>query len=459
MGATQPTIGIEQALRFACSPEATHRITVSSMRVSDAKTQEHGRPTFEVVEGEPGVSIPMRDGIIDLARFILEASDSSEGANDPAKNLLERMRDGIIILPPGYYDNFYSQVYSNIQKKRCTLLVNDDSGHSANYLTAGILRANNPPIDEFQVVTSQQIQEIRSDELVYIDDWCVTGTQLRREIENCLNICPKMTISIHLMAANSTVLEELSSQFPSVKFVVYSTVEPNEEVAGFGYNGSVSWGYENTMGSLIKSFGDVRPPLIHYVHRPYKTKSVSPSSEAGRYYRRRETQIRIGRTLNKYRLNSTGEDMEEDTPIRFLAGTWHFLSNFSAFRIDVWGRSFPTAEHAYQWAKFKDYDSELAERIAKFGSAVEAKKCADFNSSSVDPDWNNKKLAVMMNIIDAKIEQYPWVREKLRLSNNRELVEDSPTDLYWGRDEHGNGLNMLGKIWMDARCRLTNDAD
>jgi len=58
---------------------------------------------------------------------------------------------------------------------------------------------------------------------------------------------------------------------------------------------------------------------------------------------------------------------------------------------------------------------------------------------------------VVEEIIRAKLAQHSEAREALRDSGDREIVEDSPTDLYWGSGADGSGLNMLDRIWMKIR--------
>jgi hypothetical protein len=57
----------------------------------------------------------------------------------------------------------------------------------------------------------------------------------------------------------------------------------------------------------------------------------------------------------------------------------------------------------------------------------------------------------MKDILRAKVEQHPYVKKKLFESGNRELVEDSWRDSYWGWGPNKDGENHLGKLWMEVR--------
>ena len=57
----------------------------------------------------------------------------------------------------------------------------------------------------------------------------------------------------------------------------------------------------------------------------------------------------------------------------------------------------------------------------------------------------------MEQILRAKAEQHEEVREVLRKTGNRTIIENSPVDSFWGVGSDGKGENMVGKIWMKIR--------
>ncbi len=60
----------------------------------------------------------------------------------------------------------------------------------------------------------------------------------------------------------------------------------------------------------------------------------------------------------------------------------------------------------------------------------------------------------MFNIISAKVAQHKYVYKKLLETGNREIIEDSWRDDYWGWGPNKDGKNMLGKLWMKLRYKL-----
>ena len=142
--------------------------------------------------------------------------------------------------------------------------------------------------------------------------------------------------------------------------------------------------------------------------------------------------------------------------IYFYPPEYYVFDNFSSFQIEYKGKKYPTSEHAYQSMKFINSDPELAEKIRNAKSAHEAFKMAEANKDKRQEDWDDIKLDVMKEILLCKLEQHEYVQKKLLQSGNREIVEDSWRDPYWGWGENRDGENHLGKLWMEIREEYSN---
>jgi len=149
-----------------------------------------------------------------------------------------------------------------------------------------------------------------------------------------------------------------------------------------------------------------------------------------------------------------------DTPerVRFYEHDFYVLSNFSAFSVRVNRYPFATAEHAYHFAKFEPETLVdgwyVRDRIRAAVSAHEAFKLAEGWRDHVRPDWMEVRVGVMREILRAKVEQHEYVKRKLLATGDRELVEDSWRDSFWGWGPNRDGQNMLGKLWMELRAEL-----
>lgn len=155
-------------------------------------------------------------------------------------------------------------------------------------------------------------------------------------------------------------------------------------------------------------------------------------------------------------MNTTIECHGLDTPERvcFYEQDFYVLSNFSAFNVDVFGRDFQTSEHAYHWAKFRDTSPATASRVRHARSAHDAFKIAETHKGERRKDWDDVKVDIMRDILRAKVAQHEYVRRKLLATGDRELVENSWRDDFWGWGPNRDGKNQLGKLWMEIRAEV-----
>ncbi len=146
------------------------------------------------------------------------------------------------------------------------------------------------------------------------------------------------------------------------------------------------------------------------------------------------------------------------------------LDTFAALTVRVpWGLNngnleFPTAEHAYQAAKFvyavpSDKRTEPPCReafkayhmICGARSPHEAKELGQRFKAFRDPDWDLKKLSIMKSVSLAKYLDHEIVRKVLAQTKDRPIVEKSPDNPFWGWGRDRKGLNKQGLIWMEIR--------
>lgn len=150
---------------------------------------------------------------------------------------------------------------------------------------------------------------------------------------------------------------------------------------------------------------------------------------------------------------------ETEDAIYFYTPVFYALDNFSAHIVEIWGKKFQTSEHAYQWKKFADSNSEIADRILNATSPNEVKKISDAHKSDTSPEFHESKIEIMEEILRAKAEQHEKVRRILKESGTKTIVENSPIDAFWGAGPDGNGENALGKLWMKIRDSQNFDGD
>lgn len=145
--------------------------------------------------------------------------------------------------------------------------------------------------------------------------------------------------------------------------------------------------------------------------------------------------------------------MDDQDYIGFMLKDWYVFDSFAPFQIEWHGKLYPTAEHAYQAAHFSK-NPELAERVRVCRSPKAAQDFANNHSDQDDPDWKEKKLAIMEDILRHKLDQHPYIHEVLMSTGNKRLVETNDNDEFWGWGKNHDGQNHLGRLWMKLREEL-----
>jgi GTP cyclohydrolase II len=135
---------------------------------------------------------------------------------------------------------------------------------------------------------------------------------------------------------------------------------------------------------------------------------------------------------------------------------WGEFSNFSQHAVYLQGKIWRTTEHFYQAQKFTD--QELQERIRTAASPMLAKEIASqLEVKYLQEDWYNKKEQAMWQAITAKFTQHPELKELLLSTEQRNIIEHTNNDSYWGDAEDGSGLNRLGELLMLLRSQLLDN--
>jgi ribA/ribD-fused uncharacterized protein len=144
--------------------------------------------------------------------------------------------------------------------------------------------------------------------------------------------------------------------------------------------------------------------------------------------------------------------MDKKEPVLFYEGEFYPLSNFSSFTLEWKGYLWPTSEHAYHSEKFED--DEIITLLKQTKSTHDALVLAKNNMDKHRPDWMEIRVRVMKDILRAKVAQHPYAKKKLLDTGDREIIENSWRDDFWGWGPNKDGLNQLGKLWMEIREEL-----
>ena len=96
--------------------------------------------------------------------------------------------------------------------------------------------------------------------------------------------------------------------------------------------------------------------------------------------------------------------------------------------------------------------------IRKLATPADAKRLGRQRSRPLRPDWEAVKDDVMRRAVLRKFETHADLRAILLATGDDEIVENSPSDYYWGCGKTGTGQNRLGQILMEVRAILREQA-
>ena len=139
-------------------------------------------------------------------------------------------------------------------------------------------------------------------------------------------------------------------------------------------------------------------------------------------------------------------------------GYFDFLNN--DYNCDVYydGLVYPSVSYAYQAARSTEqYIREKIVRADNLGEMYEIASKVD------DPeDWGKLRIKVMEMLIRDKFKRNPDLREKLKATENRRLINSygdaTTSNLFWGMVD-GEGQNQIGRILENIRNDIHQDID
>lgn len=163
---------------------------------------------------------------------------------------------------------------------------------------------------------------------------------------------------------------------------------------------------------------------------------------------------------------AAGEATQDEERITFYHRDqpYFWLSNSSDHAVHYDGQRYPTAEHLFQALKFLPHRQDLATKVRKAPSPSEAMREARKNATSVRSGWIRQRNNVnaMRTVLLLKFTQHSALQRQLLKTGDAELIEDSPTDAFWGIASAsgaggvGAGRNELGKALVRTRENLRN---
>ena len=129
------------------------------------------------------------------------------------------------------------------------------------------------------------------------------------------------------------------------------------------------------------------------------------------------------------------------------------FSNFSPHGFELGGSYWKTSEHYFQAQKFAG-QAEHVEAVRKASTPKRAAQIGRDRARPLRSNWENIKDDVMFRAVLAKFRTHTDIQQILLDTGDAQIVENAPSDYYWGCGKDGSGKNRLGEILMRVRDQL-----
>jgi len=142
-----------------------------------------------------------------------------------------------------------------------------------------------------------------------------------------------------------------------------------------------------------------------------------------------------------------------------------WLSNMCAgypieARVGPLAGRFPASEHLYIAMKYRD--PARAAWLLATRNPIEAKRRSHAQHDLWFPDWDDRRLAAMREVLLTKFRQHRDLARLLLQTGDRPIVEASSRDQFWGATPPTapvlHGENHLGLLLMDLRAYIRDCA-
>ena len=108
------------------------------------------------------------------------------------------------------------------------------------------------------------------------------------------------------------------------------------------------------------------------------------------------------------------------------------LCNFHLCEVKVYGQTFRSSEHAFQWKLCSHVcRDDLAQEVLDAHTPEQAKEIASRIPSHLRGSWHKIKSNVMEEILEAKTINCPEFKKALINSLGKHLVEAVKLDIFW----------------------------
>lgn len=134
----------------------------------------------------------------------------------------------------------------------------------------------------------------------------------------------------------------------------------------------------------------------------------------------------------------------------------HPLASYSKHAIELDEGEWPSVEHYYQAMKFED--AAYREQIRNASHPADAEKLGKSKKHGRRKDWESVRATYMTRGLYIKCRTYPEIAQALLDTADKQLMETSQYDYFWGCGRDTRGHNTYGQVLMAIRERLREES-
>jgi len=131
------------------------------------------------------------------------------------------------------------------------------------------------------------------------------------------------------------------------------------------------------------------------------------------------------------------------------------LASFSRYGFELEGVEWPSVEHYFQAMKFED--PAYREKIRAARHPKQARRLGRTRFKKIRQDWSTLRRVVMTRAIYTRGRTHESIASALLSTGDKQLVENSQYDYFWGCGRDRRGHNTYGQVLMDVRNKLREE--
>lgn len=155
--------------------------------------------------------------------------------------------------------------------------------------------------------------------------------------------------------------------------------------------------------------------------------------------------------------NGIFPDLDEKSLYFSRADVNEDFGTFSRHSFFLEEREWPSVEHYFQAMKFESGADQ--EKIRAADHPRKARKMGRSRFRKLRKDWRKVKTIFMTRAVYTKCKAHPDIGAKLLATGDKNLVENSQYDYFWGCGRDRRGENQYGKVLMKVREKLRSEGE